>query len=52
MAITIQSSVGLNGTNNPNDVLAVKTRLVELGFDFITADRIMGPLTIQLVPKS
>jgi hypothetical protein len=49
MTITIQSSVGLNGVNNPADVLAVKTRLVELGFTFITADDVMGPLTIKVI---
>ena len=49
MAVTIGSSVGLNGTNNPADVLAVKTRLVELGFDFITADAVMGPSTVKAI---
>ena len=49
MAVTIGSSVGLNGTNKPDDVLAVKTRLVELGFDFITADTEMGPSTIKAI---
>lgn len=49
MAITIANSVGLNGTNNPQDVLAVKTRLIELGFDFITANNQMDPLTIKSI---
>jgi hypothetical protein len=49
MAITIGSSVGLNGANNPADVLAVKTRLVELGFGFITADGEVGPSTIKAI---
>ncbi len=47
MPVTIQSNVGLDGTNNPDDVRSVKTRLVELGFDVITADEVMGPLTIK-----
>jgi hypothetical protein len=49
MPITIQSNVGLNGTNKPDDVLAVKSRLVELGFTFISADAVMGPLTIKVI---
>jgi len=49
MAITIGNRVGLNGTNNPEDVLAVKTRLVELGFDFITADTEMASSTIKAI---
>lgn len=49
MPIEIQRSVGLNGINQPDDVLAVKTRLVELGFNFITADNVMGPITIKAI---
>jgi Putative peptidoglycan binding domain len=49
MPITIQSSVGLHGVNKSDDVLAVKTRLVELGFTFISADAVMGPLTIKAI---
>jgi hypothetical protein len=49
MSISIQSSVGLNSVNNPDDVLAVKTRLVELGFTSIAADAVMGPLTIKTI---
>lgn len=49
MPIEIQSSVGLNGVNRPDDVLAVKTRLVELGFNFITGDGVMGPVTIKTI---
>jgi hypothetical protein len=49
MPTEIQSSVGLNAVNRPADVLAVKTRLVELGFNFITADNVMGPITIQAI---
>jgi len=49
MTITIQHSVGLNGVNNPDDVLAGKSRLVELGFPFVTADSAMGPLTIKAI---
>lgn len=49
MPLTITNSVGRNGTNNPNDVLAVKTRLVELGFNFIAADSQVDSLTIQAI---
>ena len=49
MPIEIQRSVGLNSVNRPDDVLAVKTRLVELGFSFITADSVMGPITIKVI---
>jgi hypothetical protein len=49
MAITIGNRVGLNGANDPADVLAVKTRLVELGFAFITADSEVGPSTIKAI---
>jgi len=48
-AVTIQSSVGLNGVNKPNDVLTIKTRLIELGFDWLTADQAMGPLTVKTI---
>jgi hypothetical protein len=35
MPINIESSVGLGGANKPDDVRAVKTRLIELGFDWL-----------------
>ncbi|MDQ3021618.1 MAG: hypothetical protein M3R36_13770 [Bacteroidota bacterium] len=44
--VIIQGSVGLNGENNPVDVIAIKSRLVELGFDWLTADDQIGPVTI------
>lgn len=49
MPISIQASVGLHGVNNPNDTLAVKSRLLELGFPFVVADSVMGPLTIKAI---
>jgi hypothetical protein len=49
MGISIDGSVGLNGVNNPEDVIAVKARLIELGFDWLVPDRAMGPLTIQAI---
>ena len=49
MTLTIASSVGLNGTNNAADVLAVKTRLVELGFNFIAADSQVDAMTIRAI---
>jgi hypothetical protein len=48
MTISIQSSVGLHGVNSPDDVRAVKSRLVELGFP-VTADSLMGPLTVKTI---
>jgi len=49
MTISIQASVGLQGINKPDDVLTVKSRLLELGFPFVTADSVMGPLTIKAI---
>lgn len=49
ITITIQGSVGLNGDNNPNDVIAIKTRLIELGFDWLTADESLGQITINTI---
>ena len=49
MTISIQASVGLHGDNQPDDVLVVKSRLLELGFPFVTADSVMGPLTIKAI---
>lgn len=47
--ITLSDSVGLNGANKPNDIRAVKTRLVELGFKWLQADSVMGPETIRTI---
>lgn len=49
MIIAIQASVGLHGVNKPDDVLAVKSRLLDLGFPFVAADSVMGPLTIKAI---
>lgn len=38
MPINIQGSVGSGGANRPDDVRAVKTRLIELGFDWLAAE--------------
>lgn len=38
MPINIQNSVGSGGANSPNDVRAVKTRLIELGFEWLAGD--------------
>ncbi|WP_336361457.1 N-acetylmuramidase domain-containing protein [Haladaptatus sp. ZSTT2] len=35
---TLSASVGTGGTNNPDDVRALKQRLVDLGFDWLTVD--------------
>lgn len=47
--VNIRKSVGLGGVNNSADVRAVKTRLIELGFDWLTADDIMGPTTAKTI---
>ena len=49
MALTISNSVGVNGTNNPADVIAVKTRLTELGFSFVTDGSQMDAVTIKAI---
>lgn len=49
MPATIGKSVGLNGVNNAEDVLAIKSRLVELGFDFINADAVVDDLTVRAI---
>lgn len=49
VTITIQNSVGLGGINNPIDVLAVKTRLIQLGFDWLTPDQAVDQLAIQTI---
>lgn len=49
MAINIERSVGLGATNQPVDVIAVKSKLIELGFDWLTADAVMGPVTIKTI---
>ena len=47
--VNIKKSVGLGGVNNSADVKAVKARLVELGFDWLTADDIVGPTTVKTI---
>lgn len=48
--LALQGSVGLNGVNNAADVLAVKTRLIELGFAWLApATPTVGPLTVQTI---
>jgi hypothetical protein len=47
--ITIKKSVGLGGANNSADVKAVKSRLIELGFNWLTDDDVMGPTTIKTI---
>ena len=49
MPINIERSVGLGGANQPVDVIAVKSKLIELGFDWLTADAVMGPVTIKTI---
>lgn len=52
MPINIQGSVGSEGVNNSDDVRAVKTRLIELGFDWLaTAGQIdqVDQLTVKTI---
>ena len=45
--VTIKKSVGLKGVNNAEDVVIIKKRLIELGFDWLTADDKIGPVTVD-----
>jgi hypothetical protein len=47
--VNIKKSVGLGGANNSADVRAVKARLIELGFDWLTDDDVMGPTTAKAI---
>lgn len=47
--VNIKKSVGLGGVNNSADVKAVKARLIELGFDWLTEDDIVGPTTVKTI---
>ena len=47
---TLSASVGKGGTNKPEDVLAVQTKLVEKGYK-IKADGHIGPATIGAIKK-
>jgi len=47
--VNIKKSVGLGGVNNSADVRTVKARLIELGFDWLTADDVMGPTTVKTI---
>lgn len=52
MPINIQASVGSGGANKPGDVRAVKTRLIELGFDWISSEGVIDQvdqLTIDTI---
>jgi hypothetical protein len=48
-SIPLSATVGLNCSNNPADVRAVKRRLNELGFNWLAADTVMGPETIKTI---
>jgi hypothetical protein len=48
--IILQGSVGANGNNAATDVIAVKTRLFALGFDWLVpTETKVGPLTIHTI---
>jgi hypothetical protein len=47
--VNIKKSVGLGGVNNSADVKSVKSRLVELGFKWLTEDDVMGPTTVKTI---
>jgi hypothetical protein len=45
----LTASVGANGSNQADDILALKQRLIRLGFDWLTADTTMSDSTIQTI---
>lgn len=47
--INLSAVVGLNAANHPNDVRAVKQRLVALGFKWLQPDTVMGPETVKTI---
>jgi hypothetical protein len=47
--VEISGSVGLHGENKPDNVKAVKKRLIELGFDWLKADETVGPMTVETI---
>ncbi|MCD9187545.1 MAG: peptidoglycan-binding protein [Pyrinomonadaceae bacterium] len=47
--IDMKKSVGLKGVNNADDVIKIKTRLIELGFDWLKADATVGPDTVSAI---
>ncbi len=49
MPIVLTGSVGLRGKNHPDDVLAVKTRLIDLGMTWIAQGIHVGPVTINAI---
>ena len=52
MPINIQNSVGSQAANNSDDVRAVKTRLIELGFDWLSSEGVIDKvdqLTINTI---
>lgn len=52
MPINIEGSVGSGGANKPDDFRAVKTRLIELGFDWLAAEGVIDQvdqLTIDTI---
>jgi hypothetical protein len=47
--ITLGKSVGLNAENERSDVIAVKRRLIELGFEWLDPNEVMGGITVQAI---
>ena len=43
------ASVGTGGTNHGDDILALKTRLIELGYDWLTRDRNLDRATVAVI---
>lgn len=48
VSLNLKGSVGKKGKNQPNDVLAVKNRLADLGFP-VTRDSLVNPDTIHII---
>jgi hypothetical protein len=49
-ALVLEGSVGLNGVNRPDDVMAAKTRLIDLGFTWLApVTPTVGPTTVAAI---
>ena len=49
VTLDLKGSVGQNGNNNPGDVLAVKNRLVDLGFSWVGRNSNINSETIRTI---
>lgn len=47
--VKIKKSVGLKGNNDSGDFIVIKKRLIELGFDWLTAGDKIGPAAVDAI---